>query len=573
MEEATKVTLCVLPTQYGKTFQAIKRIETEIEENDSTHGKSVHLVFTMNTLLGNKQFAKRLNRIEDKFGRGSVCVFTSKYNGDYIHVTNRDQLFANCVRKTKCPRVIIMCSNSFRFEDVQEFLIDLNENITNIKRVFVYYDELHMYISENLREQIEYIHTLEIVKWITAFTATPDNIWRPTGFWSKLRLLYLDEFNDTNYVGCRDMIFNTIDDFFENPYTRPHIFDFDELDKQTIEFIEHVLMKFPEIIQENTRTFIPAHKRRSSHNEVRDLIFRKNKNAVVVVLNGVEKTLSYKDKKGHTKTHEFTLQEEEVCEVIANLIIQQNLQSRPLVITGFLCVGMGQTLAHKLLGPFTSAIFGHLDLTNDDLSQLFGRICGRMKDWNNYVQTQVYCPTTVMHRCHVMEECARNMARRATGSENGDIITREDYREPMNAMGKVGKSAIENIRKVKTRVVKTKDNKVDINLYRIYDNEDTVKSVCKLLGYTYKPTKNNEEGFKETSLNKKAKVVSLQEAVKKVPTAYGTNKGEKTWRICYPCYVDKTDASTLRFVVILRPGTDTDKIAECDTKHPSIAFE
>jgi hypothetical protein len=116
------------------------------------------------------------------------------------------------------------------------------------------------------------------------------------------------------------------------------------------------------------------------------------------------------------------------------------------------------------------------------------------------------------------------------------------------------------------------DGAVDINLYRIYSDEHVVRNVCKLLGYHYIPTKDNNDGFKETSLNNKTSVVSLRDAVKKVPTAYGTNNGVKTYRTYYPCYVDITNKSTLRFVVIIRPGTDESKIAECDTKFISLTL-
>lgn len=114
--------------------------------------------------------------------------------------------------------------------------------------------------------------------------------------------------------------------------------------------------------------------------------------------------------------------------------------------------------------------------------------------------------------------------------------------------------------------------KIDISLYRIYTDEDVVISVCKILGYHYVSTKDNTDGFKETSLNNKTSVVSLQEAVKKVPTAYGTNNGVKTYRTYYPCYVDTSMKTTLRFVVILRPGTDQDRIEECDKKHPYMSL-
>jgi hypothetical protein len=113
---------------------------------------------------------------------------------------------------------------------------------------------------------------------------------------------------------------------------------------------------------------------------------------------------------------------------------------------------------------------------------------------------------------------------------------------------------------------------VNINLYRIYNDEDMVRSVCEILGYNYTSTKVNTEGFKETSLNKKSGVVSLHDAIKKVPTAYGTNKGVKTYRTYYPCYTDITDNMSLRFVVIIRPGTDESKVLECDAKYPHLSL-
>jgi hypothetical protein len=461
----------------GKTFTAINRITTEIEQDDE-FGRSIHIVFTMNTLLNNKQFAKRLETIENTYGKGSICVFASKYDGKYIHVRDRLQLQGICADESTCPRVVVMCSNSRRYDDGMEFLKVIDKNKINIYRAFAYYDELHKYISETLRSQIEDIHNLEIVRGIIALTASPDKIWKSSGFWSKLRLIQLDNFNESNYAGYNDMIFNCVDDFFANPYIRPRPFDFDELDKQTVGFISHVLEKYPEIIQYNTRTFIPAHIRRIGHNSVRDLVFRINNNAVVIVINGFEKTLQYIDHLGNTKTIPLSSDNEEVCETISRLIIKHGLETRPVVITGFLCVGMGQTLTHKLLGSFTSAIFGHLDLTNDEIYQLFGRITGRIKDWGDkYVQTQVYCPTTIMHRCNVMEECARKMA----CDHNGDVVTQEDYREPMNEMGEVGMCAIENIRKVKDRQIKFKAEETDKE-HRVFESQDDAIIFGKTLG-------------------------------------------------------------------------------------------
>lgn len=115
------------------------------------------------------------------------------------------------------------------------------------------------------------------------------------------------------------------------------------------------------------------------------------------------------------------------------------------------------------------------------------------------------------------------------------------------------------------------ETKVDEDKYRIYDNEDILKNVCRILDYDYRPTKNNSDGFKETSLNRKKEVVSLTNAISKVHTAYGTNNGVKTWRTYYPCYVDINNNETLRFVLIIRPDTDINKVKnEIDINYPSI---
>lgn len=139
-----------------------------------------------------------------------------------------------------------------------------------------------------------------------------------------------------------------------------------------------------------------------------------------------------------------------------------------------------------------------------------------------------------------------------------------------------GYSAIQSITRAKNKVNGDKDKVngdpvIDKNKYRVYDNETVVKKVCRILEYEYRATQNNSQGFKETSLNRKKEVVSLTNAISKVPTAYGTNNGVKTWRTYYPCYVDITNNETLRFVVIIRPDTDIDMVKrEVDANYPSI---
>jgi len=164
------------------------------------------------------------------------------------------------------------------------------------------------------------------------------------------------------------------------------------------------------------------------------------------------KYMHFKDSHGVEVVLNLISSTEEVCETISRLINENKLHGRPLVITGFLCVGMGQTLIHKSLGTFTSAVISHLDLTNDDIYQLFGRLTARSKNWGigKYVKTAVYCPTKSMYRVIAMEACARNLAK----EYNGEFITEEDYRKPLASLGDIGNSVIENIRVKKEKKIK-----------------------------------------------------------------------------------------------------------------------
>ena len=499
IEFISKFVLCIIATQMGKTFIAIKNIMTEIENDKGDNlGRSVHIVFTMNTLLNNDQFTKRLETIEETYGKGSVCVFASKYKGAYTHVTKESELLGYFWEDNQeCPRIIVMCGNPTRFKDGVNFITKLNKKLQNdhdfhIKRVFVYYDEIHNVINDKLRLQIEEIHNLDIVKSITGFTATPPDIWKPstdwpTTFWSAIDIINLGDYYHCDYAGYNDMDFHCIDDYFdEDPYVRPSPFSHDELDKQTIGFIEHVLTKNPQILEDNTRSFIPAHKRRIGHNAVRDLIFKLNNKAVVIILNGVDKTIEYNNSSGiriiFDLKKEIKSQKEEVCQTIKRIILDNNLQNRPIVITGLLCVGMGQTLTHIDTGSFTSAIFGHMDHTNDQMYQLFGRVTGRMKLWGDkYTRTQVYCPTTIKNRCKVMEMCAMNIIK----EHNGDTITYDDYMAPVKEMGSEGMSVMENIRKEKkNNKMMPKDKHTEYDITELHDDIDELynklKSIIKL---------------------------------------------------------------------------------------------
>jgi len=512
--QANKFILCVLKTQIGKTFTAIGRINNELEQ-DTELGKSIHLVFTMNTLLNGKQFSKRLESIENKYGEGSVVILASKYSGDYKHVSKREALQGLILNKKTCPRVVVMCSNNTRYTDGLEIMQVLEDNKTNIQRAFIYYDELHQYINKEVRKQIEQIHNFNITTAIYALTATPDKIWQATGFWSLLKLHYFDDYNDENYIGFADMKFHNMDNHFSLPYIKPHPFDYSLKAFQAVEFAHHVLEQHPTILANGSRVFIPGHLKRSSHLDIRDLVFKTNWKSVVIVLNGEIKKLFFKNTEKDTPDAiTITCEDEELSNIVYNILEVRKLLNRPLVYTGFICIGMGQTLVNEKLGNFTSAILGHLDLNNDEIYQLFGRITGRMRHWETYSKTNVYCPSITKHRCQVMEFCSRAIS----NDHNGEVVSRDDYLNPIDKLGEAGKITNTYIRKESKPVKSNKEKeteKLKDMQYKVFNNQtDAIDHAKKELNKTLYLRKDNTP-TKDTS-NDNGEHLTIDELIAKL---------------------------------------------------------
>jgi hypothetical protein len=164
------------------------------------------------------------------------------------------------------------------------------------------------------------------------------------------------------------------------------------------------------------------------------------------------------------------------------------------------------------------------------------------------------------------------IGRHKTGPHRTSIDAINEYEEfYKNPFGKIKYSTTRSKKLFVNPIHIQNLENINQNKYRVYDDEIVVKNVCQILGYRYRETINNSDGFKETSLNRKKEVASLTNAISKIQTAYGTNNGEITWRTCYPCYVDITNNETLRFVVIIRPNTDINKVkTEIDTIYPPI---
>jgi hypothetical protein len=181
-----------------------------------------------------------------------------------------------------------------------------------------------------------------------------------------------------------------------------------------------------------------------------------------------------------------------------------------------------------------------------EASQSAGRLKGNIKGWANYKPPTVFTTEKFDAVATSVEDSTRRLAGLAFDRhEAGEstVITNSEFRTMTNETDDLPAS---------------KKSVVNPNSFRKYTDMKQVRDAAKLMGYTRgcRLPKKNENGFHETSLNSKKRVVSVEEAINKVSSAYGTNNGVKTWRTFYPCYEDTKDSSTLRFIFIIRPSAD-----------------
>lgn len=521
-------------TQHGKTFVSIKNIEMDIEDDD-IEGRSLHIVLTMNTLCNADQFTKRLSGFSEKHGNESICVLASKKIGNFTMIQGKDvldTLIGKCSRKEKCPKILVACTNSKQLSTLNQFIDWLNTSDTIIKRISIHCDEIHKYIElRDWRNHLEKIAKLPITTRAIGYTATPLNVWKKEGFWANIHIFETDVYNNENYAGISDMIWVENDSKISS--------------EKHSEYIENIINSYPEILAENTRTFIPAYTRISTHCKIRDLIFKKCKEAVICTINGSTKQIEWftNIEKNETRIVPINLKSEpgennnELCEEIADILNEHHINLRPFIITGYLCVQMGQTLTSSNYGNFTSAIFAHTNLDNDNAYQLFGRVTGRIKNWDNYTQTKIYCPKEFKNIVTKMEMLAKNAAENLKGLN----VSQEDYLEPVENDGNFmnGFPSLKSKKTTSSAHITVFDSFEDAKLFS--------KDLGMITGFQSKEKYRKEDGFiYDNGTHLKCKIHSLDEI--KSDTSWHCLGGKTISRLAI-CYEDITNKNTEKYVV------------------------
>lgn len=486
-----KFSLITQPTQSGKTFQTIAVMNDEIALDHSL-GRSLHIVYTINTLMNEVQFTSRLRDMAET-QHVKVVIISSKnsipkeHSDIFMHSRNIEGAIG--LIATKKVGILVMCNNRTRIASQIDLINHLDgPDQVLVKRCFVYYDEIHKYIDSYknkivpLRDQIIELCEYNIVTKIFGITATPHNVYQRGTNWEELnQLMYVKPKTDTyaSLAGANHTLIQFDGDHGNEPYDG----DGDEGDESELAgesngadegvvdaavlYAEQIIQDRPDILGERTRSFIPGLTKRKSHSGIRSMVLRHNPACVVVTLNGVEKTLAYLStqrleevrvaaREGRVlnvvcrltrvKLTEGVDGLTEVSEVVARLLTERVLKNRPLVFTGMLCVSVGQTLTNSGFGTFTSMIISPAASRNHDaIYQLMGRATGQTKGWTNFTETEVFCTPDTLKCALAMEAAAQGMMHLS-----GEAVSLEQYEAFIKACG------VKPKRKYKPRVKKPK---------------------------------------------------------------------------------------------------------------------
>lgn len=203
-------------------------------------------------------------------------------------------------------------------------------------------------------------------------TATPDTLFNNFQY---MNVLPIEDTTQPSYHGWLDNIIEI----------RPN--DYGSTEGFATQVVNEVMSKNDGILVPGTKWYIPAERKKMSHEMMRDLLKAKGFAVFIVNGNGIEMSLPdgtciLKDK---TK---------ELHQEVRELYRDYNLSRFAVAITGNICVGRGVSIIQKEENDLCEFIFDYAILSNyskkAEASQNAGRLKGNYKHWSGYKPPTVF---------------------------------------------------------------------------------------------------------------------------------------------------------------------------------------
>ena len=413
VDRPSKFKLTCRPVQSDKTFICISDIERELEMSG---GRSLQVIFTMNTITSNVQFSSRvIQTINDTYGADSIVIFNSRDERP------RADASPACIQVKEFSdvldgiyeghtRVLIMCCHATRIWKGNKGLLRILKGMSRLgdefrRPVTIHVDEIHKYVDNNRRFAYEKFHQSDLVQKICLYTATPGPVFCNRALWEKMTVVDQREhlLDPVKYRGVTSTTHVPITDaeISEEFYVEKPSAKLIELanykgnnrlwfkngpfglgqELQHLKIVKYVIQTKLNLVAGSFHlSFIPGASRKLTHWKVAELVHEACPEACVLLINGDGAKLLRMTAGGRTQK-DLVIQDKELNDVLREeFSTDPTLLENPFVITGLQCVGMSMSLVHPSYGNFHSIVLSHGWMSNEDLYQL-RRDCFSTRNW------------------------------------------------------------------------------------------------------------------------------------------------------------------------------------------------
>lgn len=431
------LSLIHLPAQSGKTkkmtdlivrWQALTRHENS--ENN------LNVIFTSNTKLLVKQTKKRVSRdvdhAKDTEARSrSRSEEETDYMSDlteeddttvtslgcednehdetadrtiaWVHEANKNKpkskdvnaLFADIIGEDLYDN-IICCSNVARVKRVFELLTKLNaagKRGRFPKRVSIWIDEADACIKIWKKHMRELSLMGDFIATVVMITATMLPVYKCLA---------------SKGITCNLRVYENTHAAVYHKYSESEIcHEHSESAGNAVAYVAQILTTFP--TEPGVKLFCPADKRKTSHEQVCDLLMKKDFN--VLILNGDTKEIRYADGRQPTQIMDNLedLEDDlEIAKILNHIYFSNELFRAPFAVTGHLCIGRGITfMSQEAAGEF---IFTHgiiPDISSgEEAYQIVSRCSGNIKEFETYWPPKIFISPKMHAKIMEQERCA-----------------------------------------------------------------------------------------------------------------------------------------------------------------------
>ena len=406
------MTLFCKPEQSGKTFLMIQQLIKDLS-NDEDGVETIHFIFCDNNLLLTKQTSQRIaSDLEQYVVDGTTYVeFSSRKDNICNHRSSViSALLLDDVRHVVC------CTNKRRVDDVCEIITRIATKRASKYQFKIWLDEADKALKYITKMFYPLCQKFESVK-LNCLTATPKPLFRK---FRSINVWALEHTTKPDYHGWEDnnlVIMTEPEDHRISCFVRK-VLD-ENSDKPTI----------------GQFWYVPAERKKTTHDEVRDICVSRGFAVFTVNGDGLRLSCPYPFKDVvEDKNEQLNTQ-------ILRMCVKYGLREKyPIAITGNICIGRGISIMSQ---PGTSAdndsdsnglfldygIVTHYGQKAEDISQSAGRLKGNIKDWENYRQPTVFTTKKANTIAIEWESKSRRLAQLAYEREEGEVaaITKTQF--------------------------------------------------------------------------------------------------------------------------------------------------